>query len=131
MAEPKGGSMRALRRGSMLNLFGAGVTTICQLGVAMATTRGLASQDAAGVVFTLTSAFLIAATILRLGSPTALVLFVARTPDEDGARSRRFLSIAVRAIAPLVLGVVVITLGAAGWAAKYARDSLGGRRPRW
>ncbi|CCI53532.1 MAG: oligosaccharide flippase family protein [Tetrasphaera jenkinsii] len=126
MTEPKGGSMRALRRGSMLNLFGAGVTTICQLGVAMATTRGLASQDAAGVVFTLTSAFLIAATILRLGSPTALVLFVARTPDEDGARSRRFLSIAVRVIAPLVAGVVVITLGAAGWAVKYAPDSLVG-----
>lgn len=122
------GSIAHLRRGSQLNLIGAVITTACTLGVALATTRAL-HEESAGVVFALTSAFLVAAAVLRLGTPMALVRFIARRPDPDGSRTRAFGRAATRAVTPAAIGAVIIGLGAAGVLGRLAPESAFGRAP--
>lgn len=121
-------SVARLRSGSKLNLVGAAINTVCTLGVALATTRAL-DPGGAGVVFALTSAFLMAATILRLGTPTALVLFIAREKDTGGLRSRAFVRVAVRKILPLALGGTAIGLLAAVILPRIAPDSVFSHSP--
>ena len=125
-AAPTSVTLSGLRRGSLLNLAGAAVTTVCTFGVALATTHAL-DPSGAGVVFALTSAFLLAATVLRLGTPTALVLFIARTPDEDGSRSRAFTRLALRVVAPLAVGGALVAAGGAGLVRSLLPDSMVGR----
>ncbi len=120
------GGLSGLRRGSALNLAGSAVTTVCTFGVALATTHAL-DPAGAGVVFALTSAFLIAAVVLRLGTPTALVLYIARTPDADGSRTRAFTRSALRIVVPLAVGAAVLAVAGAGVAAAVLPDSLAGR----
>lgn len=119
-------SLRRLRQGTLLNLAGAAVTTVCTFGVALATTHAL-HPTGAGVVFALTSAFLIVAMILRLGTPTALVLFLARSADEDGARSRAFARLSLRIVGPLALGGAVLAVGSAVLIGRLRPDTVIGR----
>lgn len=69
--------MPAIARGGALNLVGAGVSAVAGVLLVVVVTRAL-PQEQAGVFFALTSLFLIAEMVARLGTGTGLVYFVAR-----------------------------------------------------
>ncbi len=72
-----GAGMPAIARGGALNLIGAGVAAVAGVLLVVVITRSL-PQEQAGVFFALTSVFLIAEMVARLGTGTGLVYFVAR-----------------------------------------------------
>lgn len=72
-----GPAMPAIARGGALNLGGAGVSAVAGVLLVVVVTRSL-PQEQAGVFFALTSLFLIAEMVARLGTGTGLVYFVAR-----------------------------------------------------
>jgi O-antigen/teichoic acid export membrane protein len=101
----------SLGRGSLVNLAGAGASAASTLLVVVLTARILSPADA-GRVFALTSAFLIAAAVLRGGTATGVVLFVSRAADPTGAVARR---IGRRGVRPVLLAsTTVAVLGAIG-----------------
>ena len=67
----------AVARGSVLNLFAAGVAAIVNFGLALVVTRGV-SPTTAGVYFSSTSLFLLGTTLGQLGSSTGLIYFISR-----------------------------------------------------
>lgn len=67
----------AVARGGVLSLAGAIVSAATNLVLVLVVTHGT-SRTAAGEFFTLTSVFLLAETLCRLGGDTGLVYFVAR-----------------------------------------------------
>ncbi|MDP9239192.1 MAG: flippase [Actinomycetota bacterium] len=98
-----------IARGGAFNLFGAVLAAVLTFAFAVVVTHGV-NRTQAGVFFALTSAFVIAGTIARLGVPTGLVYFIARyraTGDQDRLRS-----VIRQAIVPVT--VLSIALGAAG-----------------
>ncbi len=72
-----GTGMPAIARGGVLNLGGAAVSAAAGVLLVVVVTRSL-PQEQAGVFFALTSLFLIAEMVARLGTGTGLVYFVAR-----------------------------------------------------
>jgi len=73
-----GGHLRRVARGSFFGLAGTLVTAAAAFGFTAIVTRSLPDQDDAGTLFALTSAFMVAAAIIRLGAPTGLVYFLNR-----------------------------------------------------
>lgn len=69
--------MRALARGGALNLVGAGISGLANLGLTVIVARVFTRHDA-GVFFSATSLFLILLVAAGLGTNTGLVYFIAR-----------------------------------------------------
>src|SRR5688500_11195959 len=69
--------LRAVARGGLVNLVGAGFTGVAGFAVTWLVARGLSPVDA-GAFFTATASFGIGATVAKLGTPTALVYWPAR-----------------------------------------------------
>ena len=72
-----GPGMPGIARGGVLNLAGAAVSAVAGLLLVVVVTRSL-PQEQAGTFFALTSLFLLAEVVARLGTGTGLVYFVAR-----------------------------------------------------
>ncbi|MCA1682546.1 MAG: oligosaccharide flippase family protein, partial [Actinobacteria bacterium] len=108
-ADPADPGLSRIARGGAFNLFGAVLAAVLTFAFAVVVTHAV-DRDQAGVFFALTSAFVIAGTIARLGVPTGLVFFIAGyRATGDQARLRGVIR---QALVPVtVLGVV---LGAAG-----------------
>lgn len=99
---------RRLRAGSLLNLVGAAVTAITSLLLVVVTARVLPADDA-GHVFAATSVFLIAAAVLKGGTATGVVLFIARGEADDQA-VRRIARLGLVPVAALSSITVVVGL---------------------
>ena len=69
--------MTSIARGGVLNLLGAGVSAVTGVVLVVVVSRTL-SREAAGVFFALTSLFVLAQIVGRLGTGTGLVYFSAR-----------------------------------------------------
>jgi len=113
-----------IARGGAFNLFGAVLSAVVTFAFAVVVTHGV-NKAQAGVFFTLTSAFVIAAAIARLGVPTGLVYFIARyraTGEQDRLRA-----VLRQAIVPVT--ALGLALGAVGllFASRLA-DALVGNR---
>lgn len=110
--------MPAIARGGLLNLAGAAVAAVAGVALTIAVTRGL-PQDAAGTFFTLTSLFLLAEMVARLGTGTGLVYFIARLRALGSPhRIRAFQRVA---LAPVVVVSLVVSAVLIGWAPAWAR----------
>ncbi|WP_036553938.1 lipopolysaccharide biosynthesis protein [Nocardiopsis sp. CNT312] len=64
-------------RGGVLNMAGAAVSAVLGLALTVTVTRAF-SQETAGLLFSATSVFLIAAVVAGAGAPDGLVYFIAR-----------------------------------------------------
>jgi O-antigen/teichoic acid export membrane protein len=109
--------MPTIARGGVLNLLGAGVTAVAGVLLTIVVTRAL-PKERAGVFFALTSVFLLAEMVARLGTGTGLVYFIARTrslgrPD----RIRAFQRVA---LTPVVLVSLLTALVLIIWAPEWA-----------
>ncbi|WP_407941952.1 lipopolysaccharide biosynthesis protein [Nocardiopsis codii] len=69
--------LRRVLRGGVVNMAGAVVGAGLNLALIVAITRAF-SQETAGLLFSATSVFLIAASVANLGAPDGLVYFIAR-----------------------------------------------------
>ncbi len=126
---PDGGrDVAAVARGGLANLLGAAVSAVANFVLVIVVARAL-SPAAAGAFFGVTSLFLIVETVVRLGSDTGAVYFVARwralgTPER--------IRPALRAAAGPVLAVSVAVAGAsallAPWLADLVADGSGTSR---
>ncbi|MGZ4550500.1 MAG: oligosaccharide flippase family protein [Blastococcus sp.] len=110
--------MPTIARGGALNLVGAGVTAVTGVLLTVVVTRALPKADA-GVFFALTSVFLLAEMVARLGTGTGLVYFIARTrslgrPD----RIRAFQRVALTPVVVLSLITAAVLIV---WAPSWAR----------
>ncbi|WP_150236685.1 lipopolysaccharide biosynthesis protein [Nocardiopsis quinghaiensis] len=76
-AEGEGTGLRRVLRGGAVNMAGAVVGAGLNLALVVAITRAF-SQETAGLLFSATSVFLIAAAVANLGVSDGLVYFVAR-----------------------------------------------------
>ena len=101
-----------LARGGLLNLIGAAVSAITGVLVVLAVTRALPKQSA-GIFFALTSVFLIAEMIARLGTGTGLVWAISRTRGlGQPERGPAFVRVALTPVVALsvVMAVVLLAL---------------------
>lgn len=101
--------MPTIARGGVLNLAGAGITAVTGVLLTVVVTRTFTKSDA-GIFFALTSIFLLAETIARLGSGTGLIYFTARMRSLDRPEMiRAFQRVALTpvVIAALVGGLVL------------------------
>lgn len=95
--------MPAIARGGALNLIGAGVSAVTGVLLVVVVTRSL-PQEQAGAFFALTSLFLIAEMVARLGTGTGLVYFVARLRRLDrGAEIRAVQHVALTPVVAVSL----------------------------
>ncbi|PDP89204.1 polysaccharide biosynthesis protein [Glycomyces fuscus] len=76
-AEREGAGLRRVLRGGAVNMAGAVVGAALNLAVIVTITRAF-SQETAGLLFSATSVFLIAAVVANLGASDGLVYFIAR-----------------------------------------------------
>ena len=67
----------AVARGGVLNLVGAGTSSVANFVLVVLVTRGF-DKTTAGVFFTATSVFLLGARVAELGTTTGLVYFISR-----------------------------------------------------
>ncbi|MGI8879712.1 MAG: lipopolysaccharide biosynthesis protein [Jatrophihabitans sp.] len=78
---PEGGESNpkfaSVARGGMVNMLGAAVSAVVNLALVVVVAHGV-DQNRAGEFFALTSVFLVAETLCRLGADTGLIYFVAR-----------------------------------------------------
>lgn len=110
--------LRSLARGGALNLVASAFGAIGGVGLVVLVTRGLSPAEA-GVFFTATSIFLVAARIGELGTSTGLVYFLTRSRALAGAEDvRRWLrtGLVPVAIAGVLLGIAMVV--AAPWLAR-------------
>jgi O-antigen/teichoic acid export membrane protein len=106
--EASGGQVKGMARGGVANLVGSLLSGVATFGSGVAITRGF-SLTQAGAFFSITSVFLVLATLCRLGTTTGVVYFVARLV----ARGRNDAVAAVmrKAINPAIgLGVLAAAL---------------------
>lgn len=116
-----------IARGSMLNLVGAGISSVVGIALTVVITRSV-PRNVAGSFFTLTSLFLLAEAVSCLGTGTGLVYFTARTRSLGApGRIRQFQRAAL--VPALGLGVLV-ALGAALLAPEIGNLAGGGERAR-
>ncbi|MFC4561968.1 polysaccharide biosynthesis C-terminal domain-containing protein [Nocardiopsis mangrovi] len=80
----EGADLSRVARGGALNVAGAVVGAALNTGLIVLVARAF-PQDTAGLLFSLTSVFLIAAAVADLGASTGLVYFVARLRALGGA----------------------------------------------
>src|SRR3954467_283150 len=85
---PPNAQLRSLARGGALNLVASAFGAITGVGLVVLVTRGLSPTEA-GVFFTATSIFLVAARICELGTSTGLVYFLSRSRALDRAQEMR------------------------------------------
>ncbi|MQA93422.1 MAG: polysaccharide biosynthesis protein [Streptosporangiales bacterium] len=115
---PGGTGLRGVARGGLLNLVGAVVSTLLNVLIVVAVTRGF-SQAEAGVFFSATSVFLIVLAAANLGTSTGLVYFIS------GFRARRATGLIPRLLRVSLTPVAVVSALVA--AAMYAwADPLAG-----
>ena len=96
-----------LARDGLFGLVGAGVSAVLNLVLVIVVVHA-AGKSVAGVVFAVTSLFLIAVTVARLGSPTGLVYFLVRARSRDrGDTMRAILRIG---LAPVVIGSLAVAV---------------------
>ncbi|QUX25761.1 polysaccharide biosynthesis protein [Nocardiopsis sp. MT53] len=77
LAERSDPGLRRVLRGGLVNMAGAVVGAGLNLALIVAVTRAF-TQEAAGLLFSATSVFLIAAAVANVGAPDGLVYFIAR-----------------------------------------------------
>lgn len=111
------GELRSLARGGALNLLGAGISGVANLGLTVVVARVFSKYDA-GVFFSATSLFLILLAAADLGTSTGLVYFIARfralgTP-------RRIAGTLRTAFVPLVITALVLAGLLYGFAPRLA-----------
>jgi O-antigen/teichoic acid export membrane protein len=116
--------MPRIARGGVLNLLGAGVSAITGVALVVVVTRAL-PKDTAGTFFALTSLFLLAEVIARLGTGTGLVYFIARLRSlGQRDRIRAFQRVALTPVVVLSLVIAaVLVLGAPRFASLVGDDS--------
>ncbi len=110
--------MPGIARGGVLNLVGAAVTAVTGVALVVVVTRAL-PQDRAGVFFALTSLFLIAEMVARLGTGTGLVYFVARLRRLDRAAEIR--AVQRVALIPVVVVSLLVTAALLIWTPFFAQ----------
>lgn len=109
-AERHGAALSRSARGSGLNLIGAAVSAVANFLITIAVTRAV-SKDVAGLLFAITSLFLMASAIGRLGTDTGLVYFIARArADHDQRRIRGYVTAALRPVLVAAAAMVVLLL---------------------
>jgi O-antigen/teichoic acid export membrane protein len=112
----------SIARGGALNLAGAGISAMAGLLLVVVVTRALPKSEA-GMFFALTSVFLLAEMVARLGTGTGLVYFIARL--RALGRTDRIRAFQRVALTPVVL-LSLLTSGALVlWSTEIAR-LLGG-----
>jgi O-antigen/teichoic acid export membrane protein len=106
--ESTGVGIDRLARDGLLGLVGAAASAVFNLVVVLLVVHSTAKATA-GVVFAVTSLYLIAVTIARLGSPTGLVYYLVRATTSP-TRSRRdtMRSIVRIGLRPVVVGSIVV-----------------------
>ncbi len=106
-AEPESPSLqlKTVARGGLANLLGAVVSAVANFALTVAVARGLGSERA-GAFFALSSLFLVADSLCRLGADTGLIYFVARWRALD-ERSRVRAVLRTACTAPIVVGSCV------------------------
>jgi O-antigen/teichoic acid export membrane protein len=109
--------MPAIARGGALNLIGAGVSAVTGVLLVVVVTRAL-PQEQAGVFFALTSLFLIAEMVARLGTGTGLVYFVARL--RRLGRGEEIRAVQQVALTPVVLVSLLISAVLLLWTPTFA-----------
>lgn len=113
----RGRSLRRAARGSAVNLAGSAIAAVATFALTVVVTR-LTSPTQAGVFFSATSLFILAANLGRLGTNTGLVYFLSRARAQaQVGLARTYMRVASRPV--LLLAVV---LGAAMF---FGADSLG------
>jgi O-antigen/teichoic acid export membrane protein len=113
--------MRGIARGSLLNLFGAGVSSLAGIALVVVVTRSV-GQSTAGLFFTLTSLFLLAQVVAGMGTGTGLVYFTARLRSLGRSEEIR----AFQKVALLPVAVVAVLASAALVAVSAAVADLAG-----
>jgi O-antigen/teichoic acid export membrane protein len=112
VSEP-GREIRSIARGGLLNLFGAGVSVLVNLGMTVAITRTSTRQEA-GRFFAATSLFLLVESVVISGATTGVIYFVARS---RARRQYRDVQLALRyAAAPVVVASLVVAALTPLWA---------------
>ena len=109
--------MPAIARGGALNLIGAGVSAVAGVLLVVVVTRSM-PQEQAGVFFALTSLFLIAEMVARLGTGTGLVYFVARLRRLD--RSAEIRAVQQVALTPVVVASLLTSAVLLVWTPTFA-----------
>jgi O-antigen/teichoic acid export membrane protein len=112
------GGIDRLARDGLLGLVGAAVSAVLNLVVVVIVVHA-AGRSVAGLVFAVTSLFLIASTIARLGSPTGLVYFLVRARTLGRVDTMR--RIMRLGLAPVVVGSFVVAAVMAATATFVAR----------
>ncbi|MCW2634648.1 MAG: multi antimicrobial extrusion protein MatE, partial [Blastococcus sp.] len=101
-----------------LNLVGAGVSAVAGVLLVVVVTRALPQRDA-GVFFALTSVFLLAEMVARLGTGTGLVYFIARLRRLGRTdRIRAYQRVALTPVVALSLATCAVLVV---WAPDFAR----------
>ena len=119
-----------LARNGLMGLLGAAVSAVVNLALVLLVVHA-AGKTTAGVVFAVTSLFLIAVTVSRLGSPTGLVYFLVRARSHGSVGSMRQILrtgvVPVVCAALLLAGVLFVTApGLASWIAPAkANEAVG------
>lgn len=103
----------SLRGSSLVNLAGAAASAASTLLLVVLTARVLDPDDA-GLVFGVTSGFLILAAVLRSGTPTAAVLFISRRGTHSPAEDAQVARMATRPVLVASAVVAVLALPFAG-----------------
>lgn len=129
-ADDRRGELRSLARGGALNLVGAGLSGVANLGLTVVVARVFSKYDA-GVFFSATSLFLILLAAADLGTSTGLVYFIARF--RALGTTARIPGTLRTAFVPLVATSLVLAgllYGLAPWLADWlvAGDSVSGAR---
>lgn len=120
----QGSGLKAVRRGSTLNLASSGVSAIATTGITIVATRGF-SQVVAGSFFTAISMFSILVGVAGLGTNVGLTYFVARL--RSLGEERRIPALMRTAIIPVIVASVVAALLLILFASPLAHLVLSGR----
>jgi O-antigen/teichoic acid export membrane protein len=112
-----GPGMPSIARGGLVNLVGAAVSAVTGVLLVVVVTRTLPQSDA-GAFFALTSVFLLAETVARLGTGTGVVYFVARL--RSLGQPERIRAVQRVALTPVVTLSAIVATALAIWAPQIA-----------
>ncbi|WP_150251845.1 lipopolysaccharide biosynthesis protein [Nocardiopsis deserti] len=114
LSERERAGLRRVLRGGAVNMAGAVVGAVLNLAVIVTITRAF-SQETAGLLFSATSVFLIAAVVANLGASDGLVYFIARMRVFGGpGGGPRLLRTAVAPAVLVACALAVLLLVCAG-----------------
>lgn len=110
-------------RGGVLNLFGAAVAAVANFALTVVLARGL-SLPVAGTFFAVTSVFLIATTVGRLGTDAGLVYFLSRCRALNTLdHVRSYVRVAVTPVVLVGISMAVLTFAMAPHIATWVSPS--------